>query len=181
MRRVMVDLWLLPLILLVAVALVIGNVAAMAQTAYSEADNGKVITVSSGDTFTIKLYENPSTGYSWNLTLSNGLQLVSDQYVADEVPADIVGSGGNHVWIVKAVTPGSYVISGTYKRPWEQVSDGQKTFMLTVNVQSNNAITDIYYPSIDTIQDMFPSVDSSWFDLSGILKNLPDLSQYKFL
>lgn len=104
MRRVLVDFRLLSLILLMASVIVIGTVAAMAQNAYTEADNGKIITVNSGDIFTIKLNENPTTGYSWNLTLGNGLQLVSDQYIAKKVPAGIVGSGGYHEWVIKAVS-----------------------------------------------------------------------------
>ncbi len=182
MRRVLIDFWLLPLILLVALALVIGNVAAMAQNAYSEADNGKIITVNSGDTFTIKLNENPSTGYSWNLTLGNGLQLVSDQYTAKEVPSGIVGSGGYHEWVVKAVSPGSYVITGIYKRPWEPVSGGEQAYTLTVNVLGTGLIPDIVYPSIEPINNTYyPGSSGNWFDLTDILKNLPDFSQFKFL
>lgn len=182
MRRVLVDFWLLPLILLVAFVLVIGNVAAMEQNAYSEADNGKIITVNSGDTFTIKLNENPSTGYSWNLTLGDGLQLVSDQYIAKQVPSGIVGSGGYHIWTVKAATPGTYVISGTYKRPWEHVSGNEQTYMLTVNVPGASVIPDISYPTIGHIDNtLFPVSNGNWFNLADISKNMPDLSLFKFL
>ena len=142
----------------------------------------RVITVNTGDTFTIKLNENPTTGYSWNLTLGDGLQLVSDQYTANEVPSGIVGSGGYHEWVVKAVTPGSYVVTGIYKRPWEPMSDSEQTYTLTVNVMGTGLIPDIAYPSIAPINDTFnPGSSGNWFDLSDILKNLPDFSQFKFL
>ena len=182
----MIDLWLLPLMLLTVLALALGTGVAMAQPAYSSADNGKVITVNSGDTFTVQLEENPSTGYSWNLTIGDGLELVSDQYMANPVPADVVGSGGYHVWTIKAVTPGSHVISGVYKRPWESVSESVsgsgQTYMLTVNVQGTGVIPDISYPAIEPIDNtLFPSSYGSWFSLADIFKNLPDLSQFKFL
>ena len=40
----------------------------------TENDNGKTIYLNKGDIFSLKLKENPSTGYSWKLSLSKGLR-----------------------------------------------------------------------------------------------------------
>lgn len=100
----------------------------------TEADNGKTINVNQGNIFILKLNENPSTGYSWQLSLSSGLKLLSDNYYSSQSsgPRPIVGAGGYHLWIIQAKSKGSQQVEATYKRPWEQ--DGVQTFKLNVVV-----------------------------------------------
>ena len=53
---------------------------------------------------------------------------------------------------------------------------------LTVNVLGTGLVPDIVYPSIEPINNTYnPGSSGNWFDLSDILKNLPDFSQFKFL
>lgn len=132
MKRLMEIRLILPLILLLAFALLIGSGVALAQNTYSGSDNGKTITVNSGDTFKVRLDENPTTGYSWNMTVDNGLQIVSDRYVPNST--QLLGSGGYHEWTIKAVSNGTYKVSGIYKRPWEPVSGSEQRFTLTVKI-----------------------------------------------
>jgi len=105
----------LPLILLVSLTLAMAPAPALGT--YAGSDNGKAITVKSGETFTVKLDENPTTGYSWNMTVGDGLKVVSDRYVANKT--GLIGSGGYHVWTIQATKAGTYQIKGVYKRPWE--------------------------------------------------------------
>lgn len=125
----LIVIFFIALIVLPAVA-----ATGLVQQMYTESDNGKTISVSVGEPFMVRLAENPSTGYSWNLTFDDGLKLDNDQYVAREVPANIVGSGGNHEWTFTPEKQGMYVISGIYKRPWEPTTGSEQRFMLTVNV-----------------------------------------------
>ncbi len=46
----------------------------------TEADNGTSISLKNGENFTLQLRENPSTGYSWQLNVSEGLTILSDGY-----------------------------------------------------------------------------------------------------
>ena len=68
-------------------------------------DNGKTIYLKKGDTFSLKLKENPSTGYSWQLSLSKGLSLLEIVYSPPESskkgPRLVVGAGGFHSWMIK--------------------------------------------------------------------------------
>jgi inhibitor of cysteine peptidase len=68
----------------------------------TENSNGKTIQVKQGDSFCLRLKENPSTGYSWQLVLSKGLSLLSTTYYSpDSLKSSqrlIVGAAGLHSW-----------------------------------------------------------------------------------
>lgn len=108
------------------------------QQVISETDNGKNISLKNGETFYLKLKENPTTGYSWELNLSQGLSKISDNYYPPESSKDnkqpIVGAGGVHMWDIKAVTEGNQQVKGIYKRPWENITGTEDTFTLNVEV-----------------------------------------------
>ncbi len=123
-------LLVLPLILLVS--LMLAMAPALALGTYTGSDNGKAITVKSGETFTVKLDENPTTGYSWNMTVGDGLRIVNDRYVASQT--GLVGSGGYHIWTIQATKAGTYKVAGVYKRPWEPLTGQEQKYSLSVNV-----------------------------------------------
>ncbi|MFH0968410.1 MAG: protease inhibitor I42 family protein, partial [Methanobacteriota archaeon] len=77
------------------------------------------LTAKLDDTILISLKENPTTGYSWNVTNSSGLEIVSDEYVMDTAAEGMVGVGGVHDWMVKAVETGNQTFSAVYKHSWE--------------------------------------------------------------
>lgn len=165
----LIVLFFIALIVLPTVA-----TAGLVQQMYTESDNGKTISVSVGEPFMVRLAENPSTGYSWNLTHDDGLKLDNDQYVAREVPANIVGSGGNHEWTFTPKKPGTYVISGIYKRPWEPMTGSEQRFMLTVNVigGSGGAISQLIMPKMDTL--VFNPIQFPDFsDIDNMFMNFP--------
>lgn len=139
MKRLLGFQFILPLVLLLALGLIVGSSLVMAASAYGGSDNGKTITVSKGDTFTVRLDENPSTGYSWNLSAGNGLQVVSDRYIPNTTSPMIVGSGGVHEWTIKATGNGTYKVSGVYKRPWEPMAGNETRYTLTVIVKGAQA------------------------------------------
>lgn len=97
------------------------------------ANNGKTIFLEKGETFYLKLLENPSTGYSWKLNLSKGLQLKKDKYVPGS--PRVMGASGTHLWVIKAVNSGCQYVNGIYKRPWEHTTRQDKTFKLKIKVK----------------------------------------------
>jgi inhibitor of cysteine peptidase len=144
------------LVVLFFIALIMLPTAAAAGSVrqmFTESDNGNTVSAVVGEPFMVRLAENPSTGYSWNLTFDDGLKLDSDQYVARSVPANIVGSGGNHEWTFTPEKPGMYVISGIYKRPWESITGSEQRFTLTVSVigKSGGVIRQLILPNMDTL------------------------------
>lgn len=72
------------------------------------------IEVQAGETFTIVVDSNPSTGYHWEIVGElSGVEFVSRDYTADE-PV-MPGSGGVDVWTFKAASAGQTQITlGSY-------------------------------------------------------------------
>ncbi|HII93165.1 MAG TPA: protease inhibitor I42 family protein [Methanosarcina sp.] len=114
------------------------NTSSLKQQIITEADNGTSISLENGSTFYLKLKENPTTGYSWELNLSQGLNNISGEYYPPEQPEEIketlVGAGGVHLWEIKAVSKGSQQVTGIYKRPWEKLTGEEEKFILNINV-----------------------------------------------
>jgi len=103
----------------------------------TENDNGKSIALQNEEIFYLKLRENPSTGYSWQLKLSPGLCVLSDNYAQDPAPEGMVGVPGTHSWEIKVVAPGSQQINAIYKQPWENITGTEKNFTFNINVDQN--------------------------------------------
>jgi inhibitor of cysteine peptidase len=80
----------------------------------------------------LRLPENPTTGYSWQLTLTPGLVIENESYQPDDPEGRLVGAGGTRLWIFKAVQPGMQTISAFYARPWESSVTEQTRFTLNL-------------------------------------------------
>jgi len=104
-----------------------------AAATYTEADTS--ITAQVDEQFVIVLEANPTTGYQWMASYDNGaLELVDNEYQANEQAEGMVGGGGHSHFTFKALKAGSHKITMTYKRSWETSGDetGQE-FTVTVN------------------------------------------------
>lgn len=77
------------------------------------------ISVKKGDTYTITLDENPTTGFKWHWEVSNSsiVQIVSDRYVPPS--NNLPGAGGKHEWVIKGISQGTATINFTYYRDFE--------------------------------------------------------------
>lgn len=78
------------------------------------------IIVNNGDSFSIVLESNMTTGYSWQLgsnSDSNIVHFLSTVYNAPST--DMPGQGGEEVWTFKTESPGTVIIILQYLRPWE--------------------------------------------------------------
>jgi inhibitor of cysteine peptidase len=99
-------------------------------------DNGTTVTVKTGDTFTIKLEGNPSTGYTWEAKdLDTGiLEQVGEAEFSGGAPG-VVGSPGTLTLTFKALQPGTTTLTLVYHRPWEKDVEPIETFSVTVTVK----------------------------------------------
>lgn len=100
----------------------------------NEEQNNAIVTVRAGNSITVRLPENPTTGFTWNLSASPGLQVVSDSYIPSDTTGKLIGSGGTHVWDISAQSVGTRTIQGVYMRPWEQATGNETAFLLNVVV-----------------------------------------------
>jgi predicted secreted protein len=74
-----------------------------------------------GDTFTIPLEANHTTGYSWRLAQQPDpaiLKQLGEKY--DEDNSDRVGAGGVETWTFQAMAKGTATLVFEYARPWEK-------------------------------------------------------------
>ena len=118
------------IVLLTALAACGGPVAKLV-----EADNGTAVDLKTGETFTISLEGNPTTGYSWEVSGIDPalVELVGEpDYKSD---SSLIGAGGMFTFTFKAVAAGSAPISLVYHKPWEEDVLPLKEFMVTVIVK----------------------------------------------
>ncbi|WP_407356456.1 protease inhibitor I42 family protein [Methanolobus sp. WCC5] len=101
---------------------------------YSENDSQSIAHAIRDDIIIIKLRENPSTGYSWNMTYSEGLELKDDSYEQEAGTEGLVGAGGVHQWTFEVTDTGEQTISAVYMRPWEEVTGTEETFEMNIIV-----------------------------------------------
>lgn len=104
---------------------------------FGMADRGGTYPVSLDAPVQLRLPENPTTGYTWNLSITQGLSLINDTYIPDDTTGRLVGAGGTHVWFLRAIQPGNQGISGIYRRPREPVTGNETDFNLTLRVEEN--------------------------------------------
>lgn len=104
-------------------------------------DGGEVVTepgpvtVGVGERVTLELRSNPTTGYSWELTVapdSAVVRVVSDDYVPPALP--IPGAGGSQRIVVEGVEAGTAVLEFGYRRPWETDAPPAETAAFDVTV-----------------------------------------------
>ncbi len=101
-------------------------------TAYNESANGTTVNLPLGTSFIVELQENPTTGYSWDVMVTDGLEITNDTYLPPE--SGLIGAGGSHVWDVMTVQTGLQEFSGIYMRPFENVTGNETTYVLWCNV-----------------------------------------------
>lgn len=97
----------------------------------------KQISVASGDSFTVTLCSNATTGYQWSESAQIGDPTVVEQLSHETLApqnTSVVGAPGSEVWTFKALKKGTSTISMDYSRSWEGGEKGTWTFDLTVTV-----------------------------------------------
>jgi inhibitor of cysteine peptidase len=147
------------LLLLAASSLVLAGVAGMAlfgpQT-FTADNNGQNVTVNAGNTFQVRLPENPTTGFAWNLSFSDGMTLLQDKYEPADTSGMKVGVGGTHSWDLKAAKTGLQTISGVYRQPWEPTSRGMENFSLNVNVVEGGPLSGLLRLTLPVMTNVAP-------------------------
>jgi inhibitor of cysteine peptidase len=81
----------------------------------NEQDSGRTIKVKRGAMITIRLVENPTTGYRWALEAGSGLEQVEDQ----NEPGGKIGAAGVRVLRFHAKSIGTHELRLKNWREWE--------------------------------------------------------------
>ncbi|WP_460006560.1 protease inhibitor I42 family protein [Methanogenium cariaci] len=97
-----------------------------------EENNRDIVPVSMETVTQVILPENPTTGYSWNVTTVDGLTVTDDTFVPPE--KQIPGAGGVHVWTLAPNATGIATFSAVYVRPWEEIQPDDERYTVTFYV-----------------------------------------------
>ncbi|MFA5236648.1 MAG: protease inhibitor I42 family protein [Methanoregula sp.] len=100
-----------------------------------ESQNGATVYVNRTANITLKLKENPTTGYQWNMSVTPGLVITNDSFVPSGTTGKLVGSGGTRIWEMNAAGTGAQTIHAVYLRSWETVTGNETAFSMTIIVQ----------------------------------------------
>lgn len=95
-------------------------------------DNNATVTMAKNTTFSIKLDENPTTGYMWDISSSQGLTILESTFTANE--SGLIGAGGVHEWHFNAAREGMQGFRAVYCRPWMNLTGDEPVYKLNINV-----------------------------------------------
>lgn len=98
------------------------------------ADDGAQVDLEVGDTLTIRLPENPTTGFRWEIEPLDSAVLELEDDSFDLVSKPSIGSGGTRAFTLRATSLGSSRIQLVHRRAWELERPALQTFSLVVNV-----------------------------------------------
>jgi len=101
---------------------------------FTEHDNGTTGTIAANTRFAVTLAENPTTGYSWNASTSNGLAILSSDFQENQHAEGMVGVGGTRTWVIQARGTGTQTFSATYRRSWEPVTGNETGYTLDIHI-----------------------------------------------
>lgn len=85
--------------------------------------SGQQIAVTQGQTFTISLSANPSTGYQWRASFDTGtLSLQNETFVSNPTSTLLVGVGGTDLFTFQALRVGTTSVTFDYVSPGGQTT-----------------------------------------------------------
>jgi inhibitor of cysteine peptidase len=137
MKMISIELTWLVLVVLILTGLMTACASDDVFT-FSMADQGRSITLETGQELVLRLPSNPTTGYRWEIeTLDRAyLQPIGEaEFVQDETGEEqLVGVGGVEVFRFRALEPGTTTLKLIYHRTWE-TEPPLEIFELNIDIQ----------------------------------------------
>jgi predicted secreted protein len=97
----------------------------------NEQDAGRIVNMAVGDVVTVRLQENPTTGYRWTVETVSGLDQVGDRIETDGA----IGAAGVRSFQFRTTRAGSYELRFKLGREWEGEDSALSRFIVKINVQ----------------------------------------------
>lgn len=91
---------------------------------------------------TLTFVENPTTGYTWQVSTSDEAVLsIQDQgYAADPTPDGAVGTGGTHTWVLLGKAAGDATATFTFGQGWDG-GEVDTTLVYTCHIANDLSVT----------------------------------------
>ena len=103
----------------------------------AEPDSGRHLRLAVGDSFTVRLAENATTGFTWEADLHDTPWLdLAEATTNYPNPEGRVGVGGEATFRFQVRAPGTGTLALKYRRPWEDATSVAKTFILTLDARA---------------------------------------------
>jgi inhibitor of cysteine peptidase len=99
-----------------------------------QADNGKLIELHREQKLAIRLPENPTTGYLWNIVSYNKEIIALESSVFSSAPSSGVGGSGERTFVFKATNIGTTQLQMKHWQSWEGDQSVDKHYHLTIRV-----------------------------------------------
>lgn len=99
--------------------------------AFTQSDHGTTAALALGDELELRLPENATTGFRWQLDAPDLVQL-EDR--SERATAGALGAGGQRVFTLRADALGEARVDAKLVRAWEGDASAQSRFSLTVRV-----------------------------------------------
>lgn len=108
----------------------------MSQLVLTDSDNGKTMSVQVGNLVIVRIAENPSTGYRWEIEKQDTqlLELQNSDYKA--TTEGLAGGGGERSFTFRAAQTGNTEIRLKLWRQWVGDSSVIKRYSATVQIQA---------------------------------------------
>jgi inhibitor of cysteine peptidase len=90
------------------------------KTILTEADHGSRVEAGVGDLLEVRLPANPSTGFGWQATPTEGLVQVADPEFLTE--SSLIGAEGTEVFLFEVARNGEQALHMEYRRSFEEGS-----------------------------------------------------------
>jgi predicted secreted protein len=102
-------------------------------TTIEKTQNGSVVSVALGETFTVRLPENPgSTGYRWQFAPPAGLAVISDTF--EPPTSGLIGAPGVRIWTLRATVAGALPLEMTQVLGTMPQTEAAETFRAMLKV-----------------------------------------------
>ena len=105
----------------------------MAEKTITTSDAGRTIEVRAGQRVVLRLPDNPTTGFRWELDSHDGAMVEVGEGTFTRA-GDGVGSGGVSEWTLLPKAPGTTSVSLKRWRPWEGERSVKERFAVTLAI-----------------------------------------------
>lgn len=141
-------------------------------------DMNKNFDFEEGDRFQVILPANHTTGYQWEIDefSEDNLELISNNYkLSDKYDEDIVGAGGEEVFVFRVIKVSRSRIRMNYLKTWDEL-DIANSFAVTINGNPDDGLL-TYIGKIHSLEpgaeydDYFETEDGITFGIEPFMVN----------
>ncbi|MFZ1984307.1 MAG: protease inhibitor I42 family protein [Desulfatitalea sp.] len=107
----------------------------MSDVVVAQDANGKEQQVVLGQRVLIRLAENPTTGYQWEIEACDARVLTPAGSDFAATPGGALGAGGLRTFVFKVLAPGQATVRLIYRRGWEPKEQAIDRFVIRIDVR----------------------------------------------